>query len=210
MQVLSASPAPRTSPPQTSEMKRPTASLKVRALRWLAGREHSRAELRTKLLRLATHAKPNDKPDPTFNSTLNFDIGNDPGTGLGPASCGANEAASQADPGAVVDSLLDWLEQNGYLDNQRFVEAKVQARRDRYGPARIENELRQHGLRIDPALLGELKSGEFERAQSIWNKKFGAAAQDAAERMRQTRFLMARGYSADVVRRVVRGQAEDD
>jgi regulatory protein len=189
-------------------MKRPTASLKVRALRWLAGREHSRAELRTKLLHLATLAKPDDQPDPACDSTLNFDIDSDPETGLRTASLRTNEAA-QADPVAVVDSLLDWLEQNGYLDNQRYVEAKVQARRDRYGPARIESELRHHGLQIEPALLSELKSGEFERARAIWNRKFGVVAKDAAERMRQIRFLMARGYSADVVRRVVRGQADD-
>jgi regulatory protein len=190
-------------------MKRPIASLKVRALRWLAGREHSRAELRTKLLHLAKLAKPDDKPNPASDSKRNFDLANNLETELGPPRHTANEAA-QADPVAVVDSLLDWLEQRGYLDNQRFVEAKVQARRDRYGPARIENELRHHGLHIDPALLSELKSGEFERARSIWNRKFGTTAEDAAERMRQTRFLMARGYSADVVRRVVRGQAEDD
>jgi regulatory protein len=190
-------------------MKRPTASLKIRALRWLAGREHSRAELRTKLLHLATLVRSDDKPGPAFDSTLNFDVDSDADTGLRPASPRANEAA-QTDPVAVVDSLLDWLEQNGYLDNQRFVEAKVQARRDRHGPARIESELRHHGLQIDPSLLSELKSGEFERARSIWSKKFGTAAQDAAERMRQIRFLIARGYSADVVRRVVRGQAEDD
>jgi regulatory protein len=190
-------------------MKRPTASLKVRALRWLAGREHSRAELRTKLLRLATPAKPDDQPDPAYDSRLDVDIDNDPETGVRTDSPRANEA-EQADPVAVVNSLLDWLEQNGYLDNQRFVEAKVQARRDRYGPALIESELRHHGLRIDPALLNELRSGEFERARSLWNRKFGAVAADAAERMRQIRFLMARGYSMDVVRRVVRGPAEED
>ena len=39
-------------------MKRPPPSLQARALGWLAQREHSRAELRRKLLRVALQPAP--------------------------------------------------------------------------------------------------------------------------------------------------------
>lgn len=42
--------------------------------------------------------------------------------------------------------------------------------------------------------------------------KFGARAEtpDAAERARQMRFLMSRGFSGETIRRVLRGDFEDD
>jgi len=36
----------------------------------------------------------------------------------------------------------------------------------------------------------------------VWLKKFGGPASDAHERARQMRFLAARGFSGEVIRRV--------
>jgi regulatory protein len=108
-----------------------------------------------------------------------------------------------------VDAVLDWLEKRGYLDNQRFVESRVRVRQQRYGAIRIEGELRQHGLELDEPARQALKSGELARAQAIWARKFGNLAQDPAERIRQMRFLTARGFAQDVVRRVLRGDADE-
>jgi regulatory protein len=45
----------------------------------------------------------------------------------------------------------------------------------------------------------------------VWARRFGGdPATDAAERARQMRFLTARGFSAEVIRRVIRGAVEDD
>ena len=46
------------------------------------------------------------------------------------------------------------------------------------------------------------------RARAVWGRKFGCLAEDAAARARQMRFLAGRGFSAEVIRRVVSG--EDD
>lgn len=56
---------------------------------------------------------------------------------------------------------------------------------------------------------GGLGGTELERARVLWERKFGAPAPDAAGRARQVRFLLARGFASDTVRRVVRG-VEDD
>ena len=62
--------------------------------------------------------------------------------------------------------------------------------------------------------VARLQDTELERAQALWQRKFGAPATDLAGRARQVRFLVARGFAADVVRRVVpravAGGAEDD
>jgi regulatory protein len=158
-------------------VKRERLSLKARALAWLAQRDHSRIELRRKLLRVArTEAEPE-------------------------AGC--------EDPAVCVDRLLDWLQAHRYLSEERFVESRVNARAARFGNLRIRQELAQHGVEPDADTLAQLRSSEIERAHAVWQRKFGAPAANAAERARQMRFLVQRGFSADTVRRVVQG-ADDD
>ncbi len=172
-------------------MRAPPASIKVRALQWLAQREHSRDELKRKLLHLLT--------DRTAEA--------------GAAEAGASEdgaaAAAGADPERAVEELLAWLEQHGYLSQQRFVESRVHARASRFGNLRIQHELQQHGLAVDDQTEQALRASEFDRAREVWRKKYGHIAGDAAGRVRQMRFLSGRGFSADVVRRVVRGADEE-
>jgi regulatory protein len=48
-----------------------------------------------------------------------------------------------------------------------------------------------------------------ERAREVWRKKFGEPATDATGRAKHMRFLLARGFGAEVVRRVVSGRDDD-
>ena len=154
-------------------MSEPVPSLRVRALQWLAAREHSRQELRAKLLRVA--GEQGGEPD---------------------------VVASE------VDALLDQLEARGQLNTARFVEARVHAREARFGNRRIEYELKQHGLVPDGALREQLKLSELARGREVWRKKFGQPPAGLAERAKQTRFLLARGFSGDVVRTLMSGEHE--
>jgi len=56
----------------------------------------------------------------------------------------------------------------------------------------------------------DLKDSEFARAQNIWQKKFGAPAKDASDRAKHYRFLLTRGFSAEVVRKVVKQSGAPD
>ena len=114
-----------------------------------------------------------------------------------------------ADPEAAVDELLDWLVANKYLSESRFVESRVNARSRKQGALLIKLELSRHGLALEPEQAASLRETEFARAQALWQRKFGEAAPDARLRARQARFLAARGFAADVVRRVVGGLDED-
>lgn len=157
-------------------------SLKMRAIALLAQREHSLMELRTKLLRLAraraAELAAQAAPEPEFSTET---------------------------PEAEVEALLAWLQTQGYLDEGRFVESRVHARATRYGNRRIQQELAQHGLSLDAEAQARLKDSELARAREVWRRKFGECpSEDAAARAKQTRFLIGRGFSAEVVRRVLR------
>jgi regulatory protein len=159
---------------------RPPLSLKARALQWLAQREHSRVELRRKLLRAAREQV---------------------------RSTGGTVADS--DPAAEIDALLDWLVAQRHLNESRFVESRVHAREKRFGQRRIAQELKQHGAALDAESAQRLRASELERAHGVWARKFGASpAGDAAARAKQMRFLAGRGFDADVIRRLVRDEPD--
>jgi regulatory protein len=139
-------------------------SLKGRALRLLASREHSRAELERKL------------------------------------------AAREEVPGELR-RVLDELQAKDFINNERVVESVIHRRASRVGAARIRHELLGKGL--DAQLVSEavqaLRATELDRARGVWRKKFGHPAADASERAKQARFLAARGFDGEVIRRVLAG-----
>ena len=119
--------------------------------------------------------------------------------------------APHAESPGQLDALLDVLESQGLLSSERFADSVVNRRADRFGAARIRQELRQHELPAELVAerLAELDRTEYARARDVWARRFGKPPGDVTERMRQARFLSARGFRADVVRRII-GQRHDD
>ncbi|QEI09480.1 recombination regulator RecX [Pigmentiphaga aceris] len=110
-----------------------------------------------------------------------------------------------------IEAVLDALTREGWMSTSRFVQSVVHRRASRQGTSRIIQELRQHG--IDQAEIAavkpELQASEFVRAQTVWSKRFGAVPPDRETWAKQARFLAARGFSQDVIRRVL-GGGEDE
>ena len=117
-----------------------------------------------------------------------------------------------AEEGDDIDALLDFLEKNNWLSQERFSESLIHRRASRYGNSRIVAELQSHGVQGEA--LQELKSSltdtEIERACDIWQRKFGTVAADPQERNKQIRFLMQRGFSQRAVFKAVKGADFDD
>ena len=116
-------------------------------------------------------------------------------------------------PGELVQ-VLDDLHAKGFIDEARVLESVVNHRASKLGNGRIKQELQAKGLApesVAQAML-ELKDSEFARAQNIWQKKFGTPATDANERAKHYRFLLTRGFSSEVVRKVVKlsGAPDED
>ena len=111
---------------------------------------------------------------------------------------------------AEIPELLDDFERRGWLSEKRVVEQVLVSRRRRFGTSRITHELREKG--ISDAAIGDarekLKASEVEAARNVWRRKFNALPADARERARHMRFLQGRGFSLDVIRKVVSG--DDD
>jgi len=142
-------------------------SLKGRALRLLAQREHSRTELERKL------------------------------------------APHEQEPGQLKRAL-DELQARGFIDEQRVVDSLLHRRAARLGAQRIRQELQAKGLDGErvAAAVATLRASELERARDLWRSKFGTPPADRAAYARQARYLLARGFDAEAIRRVLGGREE--
>lgn len=143
------------------------ASLRNRALGYLARREHSRAELARKLDLAGFH--PQD-----------------------------------------IAPLLDEFEGKNWLSDRRFAECYVAGHRAKTGSVKLAHDLRQRGVcdSVIDAVLRENRDSELDRAREVWQRKFGSRPADAADKARQMRFMQSRGFTSEVIRRVMSGENE--
>ena len=120
-------------------------------------------------------------------------------------------AAHEELPGELAKAL-DELQARDFINDGRAVDSLVNRRAGKLGSARIRQELATKGLSGEAVAeaLESLKDTEFSRAHEVWRKKFGTPAQDPQEKAKQLRFLITRGFNAEVVRRVVKGDGLDD
>ena len=115
--------------------------------------------------------------------------------------------APHAESEEALDALLDDLAARRLLSDNRYAEMRVASRSNRYGNARLAQELRIQGVSEADAAEAIAGAGdELARAYGIWARKFGTLPADASDRARQTRFLMNRGFSGETIRRLLRGE----
>ena len=141
------------------------AELKSRALKYLARREHSRAELHRKLLPFAPSQE-------------------------------------------LLEVLLVELEGRKLLSNHRFAEQRAHVMSRKYGAARIRHDLKAKGV-PDEIVDTVSSAGELERAAAILRKKYRSAASTREEKAKRVRFLHGRGFSSDVIYRLIRIDADE-
>jgi regulatory protein len=161
--------------------KKSELNLRARALQYLARREHSRAELRGKLLSHlqddAEFEQSSDSPEP-----VNLD--------------------------ALLDdfTLRGWLSdertatQLVHTKRSRFGTQRITHELRQKG---IAEELIS-------AVLPKLEESELEVAREVWRKKFGTAPQDEKEKAKQVLFLQSRGFSLDAIFKVLRLMGLED
>jgi regulatory protein len=138
--------------------------LKVRALRFLTRREHSRVELARKL-------------------------------------------APHAESPQALETLLDDLAVRKQLSDDRYAETRAHWLSRKYGAARIRHDLKAHG--VADALADRVSSeGDLEKAKAIVARKYRQAATTREDKAKRARFLQSRGFSYDVIRRVIDADPE--
>ena len=136
--------------------------MKARALRLLARREHTRAELARKL-------------------------------------------APEAESPQALEALLAQLEGRKQLSDERYAEARAHQLARKFGALRVRRELVAKGVEREAAarFAADVEKTDLARAQYVLSRKYRTPAASPKERARRMRFLLARGFSGDVIRRAL-------
>lgn len=117
--------------------------------------------------------------------------------------------AAAADSSEDVDTVLEDLAARGLLSDARAAASYLRTHGERFGAARLRRDLRDKGVDGDTIAEGLQRSelaDEFTRACNVWQRKYGATPRDAREWARQARFLQSRGFSSDIIRRLLKAQ----
>ena len=138
--------------------------LRARALRLLARREHSRAELGRKL-------------------------------------------APRSESPQALEFLLLELEKRNQLSDERFSSERARVLSRKYGAARIRQDLKAKG--VDAQVIDGVSSeGDLERARAILDRKYRAPAATREERAKRMRFLKGRGFSSEIIFKLLSARGE--
>jgi len=133
--------------------------LKVRALRFLTRREHSRAELAGKL-------------------------------------------APHAESPQALEAVLDDLAQRKQLSDERYAETRAHWLSRKYGAAKIRQDLKEHGV-ADAVIERVSAEGDLEKARAILARKYRAPVTTREEKAKRARFLQSRGFSYEIIRKLL-------
>ena len=120
--------------------------------------------------------------------------------------------APHAESPEELDEVMRRLKKENWQSDSRFLQATANVAAHKWGAMRIAAKLRQHHLSESDvnATLQNLQLSEYERAKAVWEKKFkGVAYTSPQEYAKQMRFLLSRGFSSDVVRKIIRDPSDD-
>jgi len=116
-----------------------------------------------------------------------------------------NRLSKYSDNLYQVKLVIDGLVSQGYLSEERFVKSYLNSKSNKFGPRKIRYDLLQK--QVDESLINQaiqtLYPDEYKAAHQVWLRKYGARAVEASERAKQIRFLLSRGFSYDVVMKIV-------
>lgn len=118
--------------------------------------------------------------------------------------------SAHTEDAAELAALLDDLVRRGFQSDARYAAEFVRAKSRRFGAAHMRYALREKGVAEADiaAALDALESDELSRAQQVWRAKFTALPASMEERGKQMRFLAGRGFSAEIIRQVLRGEGD--
>ena len=115
-----------------------------------------------------------------------------------------------------LSAVLDELSEAGWQSDERFTNGWVHRKASGHGLTRIVQDLKAQGIASEAiaTVRTELKETEYARAQVVWSKKFGSRQTQTpltqAEYAKQGRFLASRGFSVEIIRRVLKNASSPD
>ncbi len=114
----------------------------------------------------------------------------------------ARKLSPRAESREALERLLDELEARKQLSEERYAELRAHVLGRKYGAARIRQDLKSKGVSEE---LAARFAGvdEVQKAREILARKYREPATTREERARRMRFLQSRGFSSEIIFRLL-------
>jgi regulatory protein len=116
----------------------------------------------------------------------------------------ARKLAPHAESPQALETVLAELAQRKQLSDERYAETRAHWLSRKYGAARIRQDLKAHGV-ADAVIDRVSPEGDLAKAKAILARKYREPATTREEKAKRARFLQSRGFSYDVVGRLLFG-----
>ena len=119
--------------------------------------------------------------------------------------------APHAESEAALNAVVDLLQSKKQLSDERFAEERARSLSRKYGAAKIRQDLKERGVAEDLADKAAAGLDDLQKAKQILQRKYRFPADSREELARRARFLQARGFSHEVISRLIlRADVESD
>lgn len=115
----------------------------------------------------------------------------------------ARKLAPHAESPEAIEAVLDSLLSKKQQSDERYASERARVLSRKYGAAHIRHDLKAKGVADEVVERIASPADEMERARAILARKYRLPATTREERARRARFLQGRGFSGDVIRRLV-------
>jgi regulatory protein len=113
-----------------------------------------------------------------------------------------------AESSEALEVLISELKAKNQLSEARFAEERARQLSRKYGAARIRQDLKSKG--VGEELVEHVSSeGDLERARAILERKYRQPAATREERAKRMRFLQSRGFSSDIIFKLLSARDAD-
>jgi regulatory protein len=109
----------------------------------------------------------------------------------------------------AVDVLVSELKTKNQLSEARFAEERARRLSRKYGAARIRQDLKAKGVSEELIARFSSSEDEMQRAKEILERKYRTPAATREEKAKRMRFLQSRGFSSEIIFRLLSARGAD-
>ena len=119
-----------------------------------------------------------------------------------------NKLRRYSDDIDLIQQVLDQLKEQKLLSEERYIQSYLSSKANKYGITKLKYEL---SSKIDDSelinhIITESQIDQYEVAFNIWKKKFNEKPKTPKEQQQQMRFLLNRGFSFEIIQKVINGR----
>jgi len=120
-----------------------------------------------------------------------------------------HKLSAHAESSKDLKGLLTGLKEKNQLSEERFAEERARRLSRKYGAARIRQDLKAKGVSEELISRFSSSENEMQKAKEILERKYRTPAATREEKAKRMRFLQSRGFSSDIIFKLLSARGAD-